>query len=280
MQAAVDAVYTAAPQPLRAFYDLDVGQQALYDRAVAAATDAGLSQRHFFVLALFLAHTATFYTQNTLYHIAGKLVPGALEPLRFQPNKRASSGLVAKAIALVSFYHFASPVMPWFLYDAAVARQPELFTGPVPGLGAIILQLAACYACTDCLFYWGHRILHIGPLYRAIHKQHHEFTVSVGWAAEYAHPLEWLLCNVVPVMSGFVLLKLHFFMWVLWTGIAIMGTTAAHSGIWYPSLELGWHDFHHSHNKGNFGSTPFWDKVCGTDVAYRKVMAKKAGKAA
>ena len=36
------------------------------------------------------------------------------------------------------------------------------------------------------------------------------------------------------------------------------------------------HDFHHSHNVGNFGGFfTFWDRVCGTDAAYRRFLEKK-----
>lgn len=37
------------------------------------------------------------------------------------------------------------------------------------------------------------------------------------------------------------------------------------------------HDFHHSHNRGNFGSfTIFWDRVMGTEQPYLEHMQKQA----
>ena len=36
------------------------------------------------------------------------------------------------------------------------------------------------------------------------------------------------------------------------------------------------HDFHHSHNTGNFGGFfVFWDWVCGTNESYAKFLAKQ-----
>jgi len=36
------------------------------------------------------------------------------------------------------------------------------------------------------------------------------------------------------------------------------------------------HDFHHSHNTGNFGGFfIFWDWICGTDGRYNNFLAKK-----
>jgi len=39
------------------------------------------------------------------------------------------------------------------------------------------------------------------------------------------------------------------------------------------------HDFHHSHNVGNFGSFfIFWDWICGTDYKYRAWIESKTGR--
>jgi len=37
-----------------------------------------------------------------------------------------------------------------------------------------------------------------------------------------------------------------------------------------------YHDFHHSHNTGNFGgaSSKFWDQLMGTDRTYHEYMAR------
>ncbi len=39
-------------------------------------------------------------------------------------------------------------------------------------------------------FYWTHRILHHPVMYKRFHKQHHEYTGTIGFAAEHAHPFE------------------------------------------------------------------------------------------
>ena len=36
------------------------------------------------------------------------------------------------------------------------------------------------------------------------------------------------------------------------------------------------HDYHHSHNVGNYGAfNPFWDWLMGTDASWRNYMKKK-----
>jgi sterol desaturase/sphingolipid hydroxylase (fatty acid hydroxylase superfamily) len=69
-------------------------------------------------------------------------------------------------------------------------------------------------------------------------------------------------------------------------GIKVWQSVDAHSGYNLPFPLSPWstlpgmdcapaHSFHHSHNTGNFGGfTMFWDHVCGTDLPYRKHLAK------
>jgi hypothetical protein len=44
---------------------------------------------------------------------------------------------------------------------------------------------------------------------------------------------------------------------------------------WFVRAEPGYHDFHHTHNVGNFGRCQFWDWAMGTDVAYYRYMEKQ-----
>ena len=133
----------------------------------------------------------------------------------------------------------------------------------------------------DFAFYWAHRALHHPLLYARIHKQHHQFVASIGFAAEYATPLEGLLANTIPTLLGCFIFGSHFFTILVYFILRIWETVESHSGYDFPwsvwSL-FDWqggaaaHDFHHSHNIGNFGGVcfSFWDSLMGTNVAYLK----------
>jgi sterol desaturase/sphingolipid hydroxylase (fatty acid hydroxylase superfamily) len=254
------------------FWNLQVGQQELYDRVFQWGLDTLGSERLVFVIFLGLAHSTPVYGLNLLYTLFTNFAPVYSESWRFLPGKRADPALVRRAILYVTGLHIVSPIVAYFLYPYAISYQPtaQLFYAPVPGVGQILASVALCYLCTDFWFYWGHRLLHTPLFYRTVHKQHHEFTVSIGFAAQYAHPFEIVIGNVYPVMFAMVAFRMHFFVWCLWLAIALAGTTTGHSGLWYPGNAKGYHDWHHSANIGNYGSLPIWDRLCGTGRGWIK----------
>jgi sterol desaturase/sphingolipid hydroxylase (fatty acid hydroxylase superfamily) len=111
-----------------------------------------------------------------------------------------------------------------------------------------------------------------------IHKQHHEFKVTVGIASEYAHPLEFVFGNILPMNLGSMILgfNVHAFTYAFWICEKIFRTTEDHSGYqfpWSPTMFLSFiknsaehHNFHHLKFKGNYGGYfNFWDWICGTN---------------
>ena len=70
----------------------------------------------------------------------------------------------------------------------------------------------------DTLFYWLHRLLHVPFFYKLLHKKHHEYNNSVGIAASYAHPFEYLLTSLLPTVMGPVILSTqsHYATHMIW----------------------------------------------------------------
>ncbi len=260
-----------------AVWNLDIGQQAAWNSIQAYFGPGAENERWMFTVCLVLAHSATFFAINTFYFLLDAFFQESVERFRFQAYKHPPRELVFKCIAYVTMFHVAASFSPYVLFPYALAHNPQMFTMPVPGLGKLFAQLVLCYVTTDFFFYWAHRMLHTPFFYQRVHKQHHQFRVSIGFACEYAHPFELVVGNVLPVIAGPVLFKMPFFVFVVWLTVAILGTSWGHSGFMFPiALTRGHHDFHHSHNVGNFGSMPYWDYFMGTDKAYKEFLAREA----
>lgn len=253
--------------------DFQIGQQYAWD---SIRTYFGSDTKLMYVVCIALAHTIPFYGLNIFYSLITWAFPNIIKNFRWNGTKYPPTALVFKALALVTFYHLVTPIVPYYLYDAQMRFHPNIFAEEAPGVLTILMNIVVAYLVTDFMFYWAHRLLHHPWFYARIHKQHHTFIFSIGWAAEYAHPFEFIVGNILPVATGPILFKFHFFSMCVWLSVAIMGTTMGHSGLFFPiSWSNGFHDFHHSHNVGVYGSMMHWDYLMGTDRAYRAFIAKK-----
>jgi len=137
-----------------------------------------------------------------------------------------------------------------------------------------------CMMCEDFTFYWMHRMFHHPKLYPHVHKMHHSFNTTVGIAAEYAHPLEFVLCNMLPTAVGPAILgpTCHVVTVFAWYAIRFGETLDGHCGYEFSfspyrlipfSGSAEYHDFHHSVNVGNYSSFfSVWDTVFGTNKVF------------
>ena len=164
------------------------------------------------------------------------------------------------------------------------------------------VPLSVCTYLSLCVLHIC-RLLHHPKLYRYIHKVHHEWTAPVSIVSIYAHPLEHVMSNLIPIYLGPLLMGSHLFVQWLWLFIAIFNTTHTHSGFhlpFMPSSEA--HDYHHSklvplgqdvpgiaivrlcmHSisvplnrfTNNFGALGILDRLHGTDLDFRRQINSK-----
>jgi sterol desaturase/sphingolipid hydroxylase (fatty acid hydroxylase superfamily) len=181
------------------------------------------------------------------------------------------------------------PIMLYFSYNLFVYFGMSSVPEDMPRLSAVYLQLFACMCIDDTLFYFSHRALHHASVYKHIHKQHHTFKYTIGIATEYCHPVEDFLSNTLSTVAGPLLMGLHLSVTLTYLTFKLWQSIDAHSGYNFPFPVSPFsyittmdcapaHDYHHSHNKGNYGGFfIFWDWVFGTDESYGKFLDKQVG---
>ena len=144
--------------------------------------------------------------------------------------------------------------------------------------------------CDDFYNYWVHRLFHYKYFYKWIHKKHHEYVIPISISAEYAHPIEVVFLNLAAPMIGVLILgdKMHFMTLILWTMLKSVEPAIVHSGYEFPwdftkilpfSSPAVFHDYHHTHNLGNFSSFfTFWDIMLSSGIFFVDYLEKKEEK--
>ena len=153
--------------------------------------------------------------------------------------------------------------------------------------GVIALEFALYFFLFDTWFYWGHRLMHIEPFYRWMHKTHHKSTSTNPLTSTSVTPFEAFLNGsfVSFFLAGAALLSqvfsfispIHTATLALILPTSVLMGIYVHSGFeflprwWNRSWATKWfisatfHDQHHRYFTGNFGGyTTIWDRICGT----------------
>ncbi|XP_072846127.2 fatty acid hydroxylase domain-containing protein 2 [Pogona vitticeps] len=144
----------------------------------------------------------------------------------------------------------------------------------LPTFHWFVLEMAICTLIEEILFYYSHRLVHHPLLYKHIHKKHHEWTAPIGIVSLYAHPVEHVVSNVLPVVTGPFLLRSHVISTTAWLSLALLATTVSHCGYHLPLLPSPeFHDFHHLKFNQCYGVLGLLDRLHGTDTIFKQTKA-------
>ncbi|KAJ5108394.1 hypothetical protein N7456_005069 [Penicillium angulare] len=135
----------------------------------------------------------------------------------------------------------------------------------LPGAGEFIRDFLISLLLREAMFYYGHRLLHVPYLYRRIHKKHHKFTAPIALAAQFAHPIEQIFANALPISLPPQLLGSHVLTFWPYLAWELFNTATVHSGYDFLSSKAKMHDLHHEKFNLNYGSLGLLDWVHGTN---------------
>lgn len=258
------------------------GMQALWD---ALLDWWPYGDRLFYTAAFCFSHSILTLPFNAFALVMHFFPNSFLNQWKIQPDSRPSARLIKEVVINTFINHFiTSPLMAYFLLFPLAQALEMPIRGPLPSIGQVLRDFVVCALFNDVAFYWAHRLLHTFPwLYKNIHAQHHRFTTSISLACEFAHPLEAILANTIPSLGGLFIMRSHLFTVIIWMIVRMWETLDAHCGYNFPlspwhllspiMLGVEGHDWHHSHNRGNYGVSRFWDWLLGTDAEYKKWLA-------
>jgi len=256
----------------------------LWTRKVAG--QYGVDDKLYFCIMTSLTHSVLYIICNVGFYIMDQHNFMPSYKLARKPHQTPKPALMRKMLfeAFIG-QAITGPLFAYLLYPLFLKFGMMPFSSPLPDVPGLFKTFVAGHLFNDVGFYLTHRLFHHKLLYKHFHKQHHEFSGTIGFAAEYANPVEVIVSNQIPTVGGVLFFGAHpLCVWV-WIALRLQQTYEAHSGYCFEGhiLDKLWilhsdsaahHDHHHTANQGNFGGG-WTDWLFGTMDHYMAMGGKE-----
>jgi len=211
---------------------------------------------------------------------------------KIQPNKMFDTpqilSIQIKCFLLEIMQGLTIGPILWYVYKI-YGLNYDFRVESLPEFGEVWKQILFLMLWDDTVTHWVHRLLHTPFFYAKIHKKHHEFTYPIGPTFLMTHALENIMMNLPSVAGGTLIIlisgnPMHYLTYLVWVIIRVNEAVVRHCGYYFPwSLTpylfpgAPFHDYHHSHNKGAYGTFfCVWDRLTGTDRDFYEHWRKRA----
>ncbi|KAF8324823.1 hypothetical protein F5887DRAFT_1021676 [Amanita rubescens] len=158
---------------------------------------------------------------------------------KIQPGKVPTPEEQWECTKQVLFSHFTIELPAiWLFHPMAESLGMETYQVPFPSWTVMAPQIALFFVFEDFFHFLAHQALHIGVLYKHIHKIHHKYSAPFGLAAEYAHPAEVFILGTGtiagPILYCYFTRNLHILTVYVWITLRLFQAIDAHSGYDFP----------------------------------------------
>lgn len=188
-----------------------------------------------------------------------------LRPFKFNPNYPAVALMVKEFFRSFRGVLICS-VFEYFMNYLVSNGYQQLFESPATeaSLTQMIVVPFLLYMWSDFHFYWTHRMLHGKWFYANVHKYHHESFNPNPWSGLAMHPLESAIYFTSPLIVGLAGFPTWYYR-MLFKALLIF-PLEGHAGFGSWAIENSHnHYIHHSKFNWNYGSSPLFDHLFGTN---------------
>ncbi|CAN6656637.1 hypothetical protein TRVA0_029S00650 [Trichomonascus vanleenenianus] len=216
-----------------------------------------------------IVQIVAFWIPCTIYLSLESIAPKFSERHKIQPPQRQPT---KEEVRQCVWYVFKNQVWATFAHAGLLAISKKLglapkydFSPSLPPLWQFLKHIIICALLREAGFYYSHRLFHHRLFYARIHKFHHKFVAPMAFASQYAHPIEHIVANILPIVLPPQLLHAHILTAWVFLASQLIETATVHSGYDFFHSVAKKHDLHHEKFMMNFGAIGVLDWIHGTD---------------